>query len=469
MVKNKISILIMVMSICGRLTPFYSKNIPYITPLNTLSSISKRVNDSFVPSDPFTLDYGLYTLDGAHTYIDYYQNIAVAFSSFSNSYTIQAPYLVYVDEVDRYIIGEVSNLTTNEVTYEGSYDLWSLTYNTQPYLTSLIVKGYWGNTYVRDISYNLSGNKLDATHYYLQNLVVTPTSSLSGINNLRFVLNDYNFSSNINYSDTQENRTYYSQESIKSFDEPVTKEVRLFRMGAENFSAIVSVENGYSIVDCTASSTDLVGRFDECVYNLRNDGRYDLSVNYTHNTSQRYNGEATVIFTYTTRRPAGNVVGPFNIHAPSNPIITTSIELSNIEMNAHVDFFNRYFLDTINCSGAGDNTDKTMVISNWDDVESFFNALPNENKTRYLLGEDDDLVEMLTRYDYCVFHKKYPIKDFLNRKNSVNRYYSTSSTPQLIKSNDTSIVIIIASSIVTISSTLILIYLLKKKRINQEE
>ena len=466
MAKNKISILIIVMSICGRLTPFYSKNIPYITPLNTLSSISKRANDSFVPSDPFTLDYGLYTLDGAHTYIDYYQNIAVAFSSFSNSYTIQAPYLVYVDEVDRYNSGKVSNLTTNEVTYEGSYDLWSLTYNTQPYLSSLIVKGYWGNTYVRDISYNLSGNKLDATHYYLQNLVVTPTSSLSGINNLRFVLNDYNFSSDVDYNDTEENRTFYQEAQTNIFDESITEYVNLFRMGAAYFTTTVTIESGYSIIGCTASSTDLVGDFSDCAWTSKGNNSYQLEVNYTHSTSQRYRNNATVIFTVTTRRPAGNVVGPFNIHTPSTPIITTSIELSNIEMNAHVDFFNRYFLDTINCSGAGDYTDRTMVISNWDDVEAFFNALPNENKTRYLLGEDDDLIEMLARYDYCVFHKNYPINDFLNRKNSVNRYYSTCSTPQLIKSNDTSIVIIIASSIVTISSTLVLVYLLKKKRIN---
>lgn len=472
MVKNALIILISISFIQSSSTGFKIINDLNVTPTLKASLVNKA-NESFNPEEPFVITYGLYSLKGVdHNYNDYFRNIHISYSTKDNAFTIEAPYLVYENEDNRYATSKVTNDTTEEVSYEGNYDLWELTYNTQPYLSSLIVKGYWGDNYVRDIQYRLEGNVMDSTHYYLQNLKVIPTSSLANINNLRFILNDYNFSSDVYLSISHEERTYYRPAKKDTLTKSIRKSVYLRPMASTTFETKITVPDGFNVLGSKVTSNELAGNFGmgglATITSLGNN-QYTLSVNYIHMVSTTYNGTATITFTTTINMPAGDVTGPFTIETPISSVITTSEGLANIEMDEHVDFYSRYFLDTINCSGSGSQSDKEMVISKWDEVEETFLALPEVNRNRIILGEDVDLSEMLIRYDYCVFFKNYPINDFLNRKNAVNRNYSTSFTTSIIKNDNASIIIIILMSVMSISLTSILIFLLKKKRINQEE
>lgn len=437
------------------------------TRTTSLLSINKHTNSIYNPPHPFTNDYGVYCLtDIGHSYQDYFSNINIDYDASNEYFVVEAPYLVYVNEENRYVNDEVVNTLTGEPTSEHTYDLWDPLYNTQPYVTSttpFTISGYWGDTFIRTLSYTLSGNSFDANNYYLQNLRIYISPLTNDVNNIRVTINDYSFSSGVNYVTIQETRNYHQTE--RSYQEIQTKVYKggLSRNQTFSISITFSYTYGYTLQSLTKSSSLT------CRWNAENYVRGDTSTTYTvtYKAMAATSNDVTVTFTATIYRPDKYINTTFNITTPNSPIISTSASLGSITMNAHPDWYETYFLDTISCSGRGDNSDKTLVTSHWNNVETYFLNLPNSNKQRILGGEDEELYSMYERYDYVVFYKNYGLNDFLARENAVNRYYSSSPSALTIYSDNTSIIIIIASSSIILISTLSLIFLLKRKRINQ--
>lgn len=129
------------------------------------------------------------------------------------------------------------------------------------------------------------------------------------------------------------------------------------------------------------------------------------------------------------------------------------------------------FLETISCSGKGDQNDKNMIISRWGEVKEYFLNLSTEYQDAFSSGEltDPMINEALIRYDYIVFYKGYGVDDFLNRSGNSNIYGSKNNiNAQYLMNNLTndSIVnlVILCSSICVISLTTILVIMIKKRR-----
>ena len=154
-------------------------------------------------------------------------------------------------------------------------------------------------------------------------------------------------------------------------------------------------------------------------------------------------------------------------------ITTTTIDgptisiLSNTISGNDIYYFPSHLLSIVSCSGRGDEQDRILVTSVWDDLEAYYSLLPNDYQTAFSNGslEDDNLISALERYDYCVFHKNYGLSDFANRSESSNRYYSKYNNKIMIIDHDNSgVVIVIISSVIAILSMTVLTVLLIKKK-----
>lgn len=117
---------------------------------------------------------------------------------------IGAPYSIYSTDTIR-----IGTKRTAPVSCGNSYDnqidynLQNLEYNDQPHVTSLnkvVVAGYSGETFIKNLSFTLSGNSLSTTSkYYLQGLKINITLDRD-IDNYRISLNDVIFTTGYNTS-----------------------------------------------------------------------------------------------------------------------------------------------------------------------------------------------------------------------------------------------------------------------------
>ena len=340
----------------------------------TQPKILKSVDFSFIPPEPFTLDYGMYCLkDSGHTIAKYFKAINIHFSRNDDAYIIEAPYLTYAKEADRFFRVTYENTVTHEITYGETYDLWAPEYNPQPYITRTNCfepDVYLGNTYVMRLGTTVDGIYRAENSYYFQNLKL----------------------------------------------------------------------HTYELTDLPYNNVHL--KFRQHCY-------------------------CSGIATTTTQQVIGGVT--YNVTTLGAPTISTSTSYSSLEATWHPDRYGDYFLDTIDCSGLGNEADKELVENRWQDVKEYYEALPDANKERIRLGlnpYDIDNLELLRRYDYCLFFKEYPLDDFLARRELSNKYYehNASYLPLNIKEDSTAtIIIIIASSIAILSITVLSVILIKKR------
>ena len=303
-----------------------------------------NLTSSFVPEEPFTLDYGMYCLkDSGASINQYFQNMHIHYSRRDNAYIIEAPYLTYVKEEDRFFRDKYENTSTHEITYGDTvYDLWSLQYNPQPYITRTDCfepDVYYGSTYVMRLGFTVSGIQRAENSYYYQNLKIS-TYELAE--------HDYN---NVHFN------------------------------------------------------------FRQWMY-------------------------CSGIKTTTSQQTIGGIT--YNVTSLGNLTISKSGTWASVAVNYHPDTYGDHFLSTINCSGSGDASDKALVEANWQSVKDYYEALPSANQERIRLGSnpyDIDNLEMLERYDYCLFFKGYDLEDFLDRGELTNRYYQNNDSILSIYSN----------------------------------
>ena len=337
---------------------------------------SFMLNEPFVPSEPFTLDYGIYCLkDSGNTIKKYFNEMIIHYSSQDNAYVFEAPYMVYVSEEERFYRDKYENTVTHEITYGATHDLWATEYNPQPHITRIncfYTDVYQGDTYVMRPAYTVDGTLITTNSYYYQNIKITLNPSLPNpFNNVHFSVRQYLYCSGIK--------------------------------------------------------------------------------------------------TVTTQQTIGGVT--YNVTTLGDPIITKSGTWDQANILYYPDSYGSYFLSTINCSGLGNDTDRELVSSKWQEVKEYYEALPSVNQAVLRVAEhefDADMKEALRRYDYCLFFKNYPLEDFLNRGELVNRYYQNSSNPiSIFKKEDeaSTFIIIIASTISLLSITILSILLVRKRAI----
>lgn len=148
--------------------------------------------------------------------------------------------------------------------------------------------------------------------------------------------------------------------------------------------------------------------------------------------------------------------------------------ISSIDNNEIIyRWFGTYFLSLINCTGKGNYSDQTMIVSNWPILETYYSQLNNEYKEAIGSAQvtgSDDLTSALMRYDYIVFYKNYPVNDFLNRSTNPSRIYtqSTSFNPLMTlaysESHVTTIVLIFGTVVSIFSLIMISTLLYKRKK-----
>ena len=143
---------------------------------------------------------------------------------------------------------------------------------------------------------------------------------------------------------------------------------------------------------------------------------------------------------------------------------------SSISSSDRVEFYGRYFLDTVQCSGTGSSDSTTS--EQW-------NALKEEyvyHLDRYYQGDvwktvanksGSLIAQAMARYDYIVFYKHYDHEDFINREDEDSGYVPISSglafgTESYVDAKKSSIYIVIIS--VASISVLGLVIVVKRKK-----
>ena len=132
---------------------------------------------------------------------------------------------------------------------------------------------------------------------------------------------------------------------------------------------------------------------------------------------------------------------------------------------SRADFYGKYFLDTVSCSGSGNSDATTSAM--WDAVRYEYEThLSDAIQGKVWLAVADesgtDVQKAMARYDYIVFYKQYDHFDFINRAESANKTeYSNSALitdKNIIESNEYMILIIslLALSILSITALVIL-------------
>ena len=137
-----------------------------------------------------------------------------------------------------------------------------------------------------------------------------------------------------------------------------------------------------------------------------------------------------------------------------------------ISRETRMEFFGRYFINTIKCSGDGESDATTSNM--WDALKYEYQShLASNYQGDFWLAEADEdgtlLEQAAVRYDYIVFYKQYAHEDFVNRAESPNKssryldvYYAEfDSMPSIL---------IVAISISIASVALILLLKAKHRR-----
>ena len=144
-----------------------------------------------------------------------------------------------------------------------------------------------------------------------------------------------------------------------------------------------------------------------------------------------------------------------------------------ISRQTRVEFFGRYFLDTVSCSGNG-NSDST-TSSMWEAVknEYVYHLTTDEQGDVWTCAGDEEgslVAQAMARYDYIIFFKEYNHEDFINRQDSSNKT-EYSSIKSVILSNNSNfeyswlVIMIIALGSITCVLGLVVI---KKRKIRGE-
>jgi len=116
---------------------------------------------------------------------------------------VSAPYSIYSS--NQYIYGHTdvscSSGSNTSSTNDETYDLWSISKNDQPYVSSasdVVVAGYLGDTFVENLSKTLTGNSSStSSKYYLQDLKID-IQLTRNIDNYKITFNNVHFTTGYN-------------------------------------------------------------------------------------------------------------------------------------------------------------------------------------------------------------------------------------------------------------------------------
>ena len=145
------------------------------------------------------------------------------------------------------------------------------------------------------------------------------------------------------------------------------------------------------------------------------------------------------------------------------------IDTNVISRESRVDFYGRYFMNTVSCSGDGSSDITTSEM--WEKVKYEY---VNHLSTAYQgdvwttvadkSTEASQVAQAMARYDYIVLYKKYSHEDFINRKDSPNatQYANAYTFDNIGESSDMMIIVASILSASVLSMTLLII--LKKKK-----
>ena len=460
--------------VCGALSIIYSGflNCLYLNKstvfVQSLPNNSRKYPSfNFDVESPFVDSYGYYSLeDTGHSINDYISSMELDFNQTSSTLLLKAPYLTYTSEDNRYYSGSVVDTKTG-TTPLGPYDTWSLEFNDQPYIVSssdISVLGYHADTFINYLSFSLSGNSACTSNkYYLQNLNIN-ISIPNNVTSLTLRFNKVYYSSSYHEVVDVEDVYVPTPPYYNNHIENIYKTIRTSRTYTTE-TVTFTTDPGFSFTGFSYQIYSGISRIDITSSDL-NTGTVTYTIYFSGaglNKTIDFQAQAT------SYKPAGTKY--------DKTITTTYIDtftISSPTVNITKDAFYRYpsyLLSTLNCSGRGDEEDRSMVIDAWDDLEEAYLSLPSTYQSSFSNGTLDDpyLLDALMRYDYVVFFKQYGLTDFASRSSNQNRYYSRSEyKPFVIEKDNTIIVVIIASVISILPITTLTIFIVRKKTIQQE-
>ena len=437
------------------------------------TNIPQKYSLFFSVDSPFKNEYGTYNLtDTGHSINDYIENLTMDLSYASKSLVIKAPYLLYTSSENRYY--EERTVDTIEgTTITATYDTWSLTYNDQPYVTNgdITVKGYMGETFIKNLTFTLSGNALSTIDkYYLQDLTLSNLNIDSSINTIKLLFNSIHYTASYN-------------EEITSED----LDQKVYSGLTGTYTRTISGTQAPSVLWQTVNWTFVIGDNEDYQPGSATltDSGSTLQGYRSAGEPEQNGNKVTVHWEINTKTKVGRRAYNFVVKIKTDKYtyeywktITTytftGTTISNPTLNVYtqpLSWFPSYFLETISCSGRGDQNDKNMITSRWGEVKEYFLNLSTEYQDAFSSGELTDPMtnEALIRYDYIVFYKGYGVDDFLNRSGNSNIYGSKNNiNAQYLMNNltndSTVTLVIICSSICVISLTTILVIMIKKRR-----
>lgn len=140
-----------------------------------------------------------------------------------------------------------------------------------------------------------------------------------------------------------------------------------------------------------------------------------------------------------------------------------------IPKNDRLNYYGRYFLNTIQCSGNG-NSDST-TSSMWNALKDEYNyhLTTDEQGNVWTCVADEEgslLAQAMARYDYIILYKQYAHDDFVNRQDSPNKseYSAPTNVFSDTQMNNSIWIVILVISLISIGSVSTLIILKRKHR-----
>ena len=137
-----------------------------------------------------------------------------------------------------------------------------------------------------------------------------------------------------------------------------------------------------------------------------------------------------------------------------------------ISKETRLEFYGRYFLDTVTCSstGAYDATTKAM----WDAVDAEYTHHLSRLYQGDIwmldpVGKDTLIAQAMARYDYILFNKGYSHSDFINRGESEGKTQFAHSVGVISSSTNLTPIIVISSLLLTGGVAFLLFYKRSKK------
>ena len=139
---------------------------------------------------------------------------------------------------------------------------------------------------------------------------------------------------------------------------------------------------------------------------------------------------------------------------------------NSISSATRLEFFGRYFLNTVTCSGTGASDATTSEM--WNNVKNeYINHISRPFQGDIWLAEsggDSLLSQAITRYDYIVFYKQYDHEDFINRLESENVTQYSSLQPFISDKRDHNSILLVVVMLVSLSSMGLIIVLKHKHK-----